>query len=70
MSISPDVFRTGKRYRLINYGDSYEFIIEKFIGHKDYKLKDLHTLEIYYFRDLIRYGKGGDYFLEEIEVYS
>ena len=70
MSISPDVFRTGKRYRLINYGDSYEFVIEQFIGNNDYKLKDLHTLETYYFRDLVRYGMGGDYFLEEIEVYT
>ena len=67
MSISPDVFRTGKRYRLVNYGDTYEFTIEKFIGEKDFLLKDLHTLEQYHFQDLIRYGKSGDYLLEEIE---
>lgn len=67
MSISPDVFRTGKKYRLLNFGDTYEFIIEKFVGKNDYLLKDIHTLENYYFLDLIKYGKSGDYLLEEYE---
>ncbi len=67
MSISPDVFRTGKKYRMVNHGDTFEFVIEKFEGSNDYLLKDLHTLETYYFQDLVRYGKGIDYLLEELE---
>ena len=67
MSISPDVFRTGKKYRMVNFGDSYEFTIEKFVGQKDYLLKDIHTLETYNYLDLIRFGVSKDYLLEEIE---
>ena len=67
MSISPDVFRTGKKYRMVNFGDSYEFTIEKFVGQKDYLLKDIHTRETYNYLDLIRFGVSKDYLLEEIE---
>ena len=66
MNISPDVFRTGKKYRLRNYGDTYEFTIERFVGEKDYVLKDLHTLETYNFLDLLKFGKSRDYLLEEM----
>ncbi len=66
MSISPNVFRTGKKYRLINHGDTYEFIVESFIGENDYHLKDIHTLEKYYFSDLTRYGRSKEFLLEEL----
>ena len=67
MSISPDVFRAGKRYRLVNFGDVYEFTVERFAGSDDYILKDIHTLERYRFLDLLRYGKSKDYDLYEID---
>lgn len=67
MSISPDVFRTGKSYRMINFGDTYEFTVLRFLDKDNFLLKDLHTLETYMFQDLIRYGKSKDYFLEELE---
>lgn len=70
MSISPDVFRTGKKYRLVNFGDKYEFTIEGFLGERDYLLKDLHTLEQYKFLDLIRFGRSNDFLLEEMEDWS
>ncbi|MDH5396843.1 MAG: hypothetical protein OEX02_01765 [Cyclobacteriaceae bacterium] len=66
MSISPDVFRTGKKYRLRNFDEVCEFSVESFIGKDDYKLKDLNTLEVMLFSDLTRYGRGKDYLLEEI----
>ena len=66
MSISPDVFRTGKRYRMVNYGDVYEFSVERFVDLNDYLLKDVHTLETYHFQDLVRFGKSTDYLLEEM----
>lgn len=67
MSISPNVFRTGKKYRLINHGDTFEFTIEKFIGENDYQLKDIHTLEEYLFSELVQYGMSKDFSLEEME---
>ncbi|HEY3404454.1 MAG TPA: hypothetical protein VGK59_13790 [Ohtaekwangia sp.] len=64
--LSFDVLRTGKKYRLINFGEQHDFIIESVLGNGDFKVKDLLTLEHYYLKELIRYGKGKDYMLEEI----
>jgi hypothetical protein len=64
--LSFDVLRTGKKYRLINFGESHEFIIENILGNGDFKVKDLLTLERYRLKELITYGKGNDFMLEEI----
>jgi hypothetical protein len=64
--LSFDVLRTGKKYRLINFGESHEFTIENVLGNGDFVVKDLLTLERYRLKDLIRYGKGKDFLLEEI----
>jgi hypothetical protein len=65
--ISFDVLRTGKKYRLVNQGEKHEFIIESILTNGDFKVKDLLTLEKYFLKDLIKYGKGKDYLLEEID---
>jgi hypothetical protein len=65
--LSLDVLRTGKKYRLTNFRETHEFIVENVLGNGDFKVKDLLTLERYKLKDLIAYGKGDDYFLEEIE---
>lgn len=64
--ISFDVIRTGKRYRLINHGEHHEFVVERILTDGDCKVKDLLTLERYNLKELIKYGKGKDYLLEEI----
>ncbi len=64
--LSFDVLRTGKKYRLINFGEQHDFIIESILGNGDFKVKDLHTLERYHLKELIKYGKGKDYHLEDI----
>jgi hypothetical protein len=64
--LSFDVLRTGKKYRLINFGESHEFIIENILANGDFKVKDLLTLERYRLKELITYGKGNDFMLEEI----
>ena len=61
-----DVLRTGKKYRLVNFGETHEFEIESILGNGDFKVKDLLTLERYHLKDLIKYGKGKDFLLEEI----
>jgi hypothetical protein len=65
--LSFDVLRTGKKYRLINFGEEHEFIIENILGNGDFKVKDLLTLERYHLKDLIKYGKGKDFLLEALE---
>lgn len=64
--ISFDVLRTGKRYRLTNNREQHEFIVESILANGDCRIKDLLTLERYNLKDLIKYGKGKDYLLEEI----
>ena len=65
--LSFDVLRTGKKYRLINFGEQHEFIIENILSNGDFRVKDLLTLERYNLKDLIRYGKGKDFLLEAVE---
>jgi hypothetical protein len=64
--LSLSVLRTGKKYRLINYGETHEFIVENVLANDDFKVKDLLTLERYRLRELITYGLGKDYYLEEL----
>jgi hypothetical protein len=65
--LSIDVLRNGKKYSLVNFGDRYEFIIESILGNGDFKLKDLHTLEKYQLSDLIKFGKGNDFEIRDLE---
>ena len=64
--MSFDTMRVGKKYRIKNYGDVYEFQILKRLSDKNYLLKDLHTLETYEIDDLIRWGRGADFDIDEL----
>ncbi len=64
--LSLDVLRNGKKYSLVNFGDRYEFIIENILGNGDFRLKDLHTLEKYQLKDLIKFGKGPDFEIRDL----
>ncbi len=65
--LSFNVLRFGKKYRLTNFGERHEFEIVNMLDNGDFKVKDLLTLEYYYLKDLLAYGKGKDFLLEEIE---
>ena len=65
--LSFDVLRTGKKYLLINFGEKHEFIVESVLDNGDFKVKELMTLERFRLKELISYGKGKDFILEEIE---
>jgi hypothetical protein len=67
MGLSLNVLRTGKKYRLINHGESHDFVVENVLENGDFRVKDLITLESFYLRELIQYGLGQDYDLQEIE---
>lgn len=64
--LSFDVLRTGKKYRLTNYGEKHEFVVESVLANGDFKVKDLLTLERFRLKELITYGKGKDFLLEEL----
>jgi hypothetical protein len=65
--LSFGALRTGKKYFLINFGDRYEFQIENILTNGDFKVKDLHTLERYTIKDLIKFGKGNDFEIRELD---
>jgi len=64
--LSFDVLRNGKKYRLVNHGERFDFVIEHILANGDFKVKDLHTLERYLLKDLIKFGKGKDFEIHEI----
>ncbi len=65
--LSFDVLRTGKRYRLINFGETHEFEIESILPNGDFRVKDILTLERFHLKELVRYGTGKDFLLEDLE---
>ncbi len=64
--LSFGVLRNGKKYLLINHGERFEFEIETILANGDFKVKDLHTLERYLLKDLIRFGQGKDFEIRDI----
>jgi len=66
MAISTDTIRTGKKYRLINFGEKSDFEILEILINGDFKVKDLNSLEVYLMNDLVKYGKGVDFDLFEL----
>lgn len=67
MSMSFDALRVGKKYYLRNFGERREFQIQERLSDRNFKIKDLHTLEQYEIQDLVKYGVGKDFELYELE---
>lgn len=66
MPIAFDTLRTGKRYKLINYGEETIFEVMK-IYENDIQIRDLNSLENFPLSLLVKYGKGKDYDLFELD---
>jgi len=64
--LSFNALRVGKKYKLINFGDTYEFEVERILVNDDFKVKDLHTLERFLLKDVVKFGKGKDFELREL----
>ncbi len=64
--LSFSALRVGHRYRLVNYSDVYDFEIERALLREDFLVKDLHTLERYKLKDVIKFGKGKDFEIREL----
>ncbi len=65
--LSFNALRVGKKYKLVNFGDIYEFQVERILGNDDFKVKDLHTLERFLLKDVIKFGTGKDFEIRELE---
>ena len=58
--------RKGHCYKVVNFGDVYEFQIIEILLEDDFLLKDIHTFEIYKFSLITDYGIGEDYSIDEL----
>lgn len=65
-----DALRVGRTYRLKNYGEVHEFEVVRRISDRNYLVKDKISLERYELTDLVRWGTGKDYDLDEINEWG
>ncbi len=65
--LSLDVLRVGKRYRVTNFGDHHDFVIERVLTNGDFNVKDIHTLERYRLKEILQFGKGKDFEIRDLE---
>jgi len=66
MALALDNLRVGRVYHLTNYGEKRELEVLARLGKENFKVKDLDTLEIYELDELLRWGIGKDYDLDEL----
>lgn len=66
MPLAIDNIRVGRVYRLVNYGEIRYLQAMERIGRENFKVKDLDTLELYDLEELLQWGIGKDYDLDEV----
>lgn len=65
MPIALDNLRVGRVYKFVNQGEIRTIEIMSRLSGDNFKIKDLDTLEYYTIHELLQWGKGKDYDLEE-----
>lgn len=58
--------RKGSCYEITNYGEIIQFEVMEFVD-TEIKVKNIDTLEVFFLDDIVRYGKGKDYQLIDLE---
>ncbi|MFC5623486.1 MULTISPECIES: hypothetical protein [Algoriphagus] len=66
MPIALDNLRVGRKYQLINMGEIRQLEIISRLRGTNFKVKDLDTLEFYTIEELLQWGIGKDYDIDEI----
>lgn len=66
MPLALDNLRVGRIYRLVNQGEVRMIEVMSRISSENFLIKDLDTLEPYTLHELLQWGKGKDYDLEEL----
>jgi hypothetical protein len=67
MALALDNLRVGRVYRLVNQGEIRKLEIISRISGENFVVKDLDTLELYTLYELLQWGRGKDYDIEEIK---
>lgn len=65
MPLALDNLRVGRVYRFVNQGEIRTIQVIDRLSGDNFKIKDLDTLEHYTIFELLQWGKGKDYDLEE-----
>lgn len=65
MPIALDNLRVGRIYRFVNQGEIRTIEVMMRLSGDNFRIKDLDTLEYYTIHELLQWGKGKDYELEE-----
>ncbi|PRY90972.1 hypothetical protein [Mongoliibacter ruber] len=66
MAIALDNLRVGRVYDFQNNGEVRRLEILARLSGENFRVKDLDTTEIYTTEELLRWGKGKDYELDEV----
>jgi hypothetical protein len=66
MPLALDNLRVGRTYTLVNQGEVRKIEVMSRISGENFWVKDLDTLERYTLYELLQWGKGKDYDLEEL----
>lgn len=66
MPLALDNLRVGRIYRLVNQGEIRKIEVMSWISEDNFRIKDLDTLEFYTIQELLQWGKGKDFDLEEL----
>ncbi|MGY6559909.1 MAG: hypothetical protein ACXIT9_11585 [Nitritalea sp.] len=70
MAIALDNLRVGRCYSFKNYGENRRLKVLARISREDFEVLDLDTTEKYTLEELLRYGKGKDYALFELDEHD
>ena len=65
MTIALDNLRVGRVYSFSNMGEKRKLEILARLSGDNFKVKDMDTTEVYTIEELLRWGKGKDYELDE-----
>lgn len=66
MPIALDNLRVGRKYQLINMGEIRNLEIVARLQGTNFQVKDLDTLEFYTIQELLQWGLGKDYDIDEL----
>jgi len=66
LNASFNILRVGMRYKLVNYGEVFNFEVIDILGDENCIVRSLDTLESYQLQDLVKFGKGDDFEFEEL----
>ena len=66
-SMSINNLKVGQCYFIKNHGESTSFMVLEMVGEEDFRIKDLLSLEVYQLSDLLKYGRGNDFELNELD---